>query len=254
MKPSREDITVVIITKNESKTIRDVVTVWRRLAPVLVVDSHSWDDTVGEAKLGGAEVISQRWLGFGKQKQFAVEAATTDWVLSIDADEIPDDRLLNALQSIDLEDPTISYILNRETYFLGKKVRHCGWSNDLIVRLFHKNHGHFDERIVHEKVVHSGPSRELKGSLIHHSYRRTRDVYRKLVRYSRLSARHMLSDPKPVGSIIISSIISPFWSAFKVLVLKTGWLDGLTGFQIARMQYLTTRRKYQIVKKVLKVK
>ena len=246
MKPSREDITVVIITKNESKTIRDVVTVWRRLAPVLVVDSHSWDDTVGEAKLGGADVISQRWLGFGKQKQFAVEAATTDWVLSIDADETPDDRLIKTMLSIDLEDPTISYLVNRETYFLGKKVKYCGWSRDFVLRLFHKRYGAFDSRIVHEKVIHQGQSRKLPGKLIHHSYINQSEVLRKTIRYARLSSQQFQIDQKREPTTL-RRILAPSWSVFKILILKAGILDGITGLKIAIMKYNETRRKYQLL-------
>lgn len=243
---ARSDLTVIIIAKNERKNIRSIVTAWKTIAPVLVVDSFSWDNTLEEAQSQGAEVISQEWLGFGAQKKFAVSMAQTEWVLSIDADEWPDEDLRNTLLNLSLTDPKIGYLIARDTYFLGKRVRYSGWSQDFVLRLFYKRYGDFDSRIVHEKVIHQGQLRKLPGKLIHHSYINQSEVLRKTVRYARLSSQQFQIDKKRKPTTL-RRILAPSWSFFKILILKAGILDGITGLKIAIMKYNETRRKYQLL-------
>lgn len=247
----RHDLTVVIITKNEEANIESVIKAWLALAPVLLVDGDSWDQTAEVAKRCGANVIQQPWLGFGKQKQFAVDAARTAWVLSVDADEWPSDALLMALQRLSLDDPSIGYSLRRQTYFLGSRVKYSGWGDDHVLRLFNKAIGHFDDRIVHEKVIHRGTTQTLEEPLLHYSYRRQSDVQRKSARYARLSAKHAYVTGK-INSVQFKAMTSPWWAVFKTLILKAGFLDGLTGIQIAKMNAKTVARKYQLLTRAIR--
>ena len=246
MNAFRDDLTVVVITKNEEKTIASIVVEWSKVAPVLIVDSGSWDRTVEVAEANGARVLTKRWLGYGRQKQFAIGEANTKWVLSIDADEWPNERLKNALQTLDLTDRTIGYAIQRENYFLGNKVRFCGWNPDIVLRLFHRDYGHFDERIVHEKVIHHGTKETLPGALMHFSYRSEKDIIKKSLKYARLSATQ---SQKRVNTKLASArqILGPYWTYFKIIIIQLGFLDGATGFRIARMRALSTFRKYQIL-------
>ena len=248
--PFRSDLTVVIITKNEERNIGSIVSSWTKLAPVLVVDSGSWDQTVEKAELNGARVISQPWMGYGRQKQFAVNSAVTDWVLSIDADEWPSNKLLESLKCLDLKEPNLAFKLRRQTYFLGSRVKHCGWGDDEIVRLFNRKEGHFDDRIVHEKVVHNCRTTTLAGKINHHSYPDMRSVKRKIAKYARLSAT-LSQEVNNRPRVAIKRAVGPFWSAFKTLVLKAGILDGWTGLQIARMNATATARKYQLIQRFI---
>jgi len=246
----RDDLTVVIITKNEELNIGSIVESWRALAPVIVVDSNSWDNTAELAVRAGATVIKQDWLGFGKQKQFAIEAAPTDWVLSIDADEWPTRKLLLTLRDLPLNDHEIGFNLKRQSYFLGSRVNFCGWQNDKILRLFSKRTGHFDQRIVHEKVIHKGSTQTLSGLLLHHSYTRKSDIAKKVARYARLSATHALANGE-ITSLRLKAMFGPSWATFKILVLKAGFLDGVTGLRIARMNARTVARKYQLLNRLI---
>lgn len=247
-----DNLTIVIITKNEASYINSIVKTWQHLAPVLVVDSNSWDQTAEIAVAAGAKVIQQSWLGFGRQKQFAIEQAETDWVLSIDADEWPSETLILSLKNLRLEDPSVAFEIKRQSYFLGLRVKFCGWGNDYVLRLFNKRYGRFDSRVVHEKVIHGGIIKRVSGCLIHQSYKDRRDILRKTARYGRLTAQHVLSRKRHINAPTVRRFLAPWWAIFRTLVLKAGFLDGLTGIRIAKMNGMTVERKYQLVSRAIK--
>ena len=230
------NITVSIITLNEEKNLQKCLSSCLHFDEILVIDSGSTDETVNLANSFGAKVIQQDWLGFGPQKQFAVSQARNDWVLSVDADEVLSEDLLENIRNLDLHEPQIAYSINRRSFFLGKEVKHSGWNPDWVIRLFNKNHCHFTDDQVHEKVTGYQSIKKLHGLMFHHTYQNIEDIADKTAKYGRLG---MLSRKKAKNKYLNAS-----WSFFRTFFLQLGFLDGLTGYQIAKMNAKTNFIKY----------
>ena len=231
-----EKISVTIITLNEEKNLQKCLSSLTYFDEILVIDSGSTDQTTDIAEKHGAKVIQQDWLGFGPQKQFAVSHAKNDWVLSIDADEMLSKELLTNIRSLDLHKPQLAYSINRRSFFLGKEVKHSGWNPDWVIRLFNKNHCHFTEDKVHEKVTGYQTIQKLDGLMYHHTYQTLFDIKDKTVKYGQLGK---LSRKKAKNKYFNAG-----WSFFRTFFLQFGFLDGLTGYQIAKMNAKTNFIKY----------
>lgn len=236
MNSTLDNVTVVIITKNEEANISDCLMSCRDFKHRLILDSGSTDGTQKIAMQLGATVIHQDWLGFGSQKRRAVELAQTDWILSIDADERVSPDLLKAIKQITLDNPTKAYQVNRRSFFLGKEIRFSGWNPDWIVRLFNRKYANFNNDRVHERVVGYETNHKLKGLLHHYSYTDKADVERKTLLYGRL-ARASRTKQK-------NRLAAAAFSFFRTYVLRLGALDGRAGFEIAKMNARVTYMKY----------
>lgn len=229
-------ISAVIITHNEENNISRCLASLTGLDEIIVVDSGSDDKTIEIAKNHGAKVIHQEWLGFGPQKKFAVSQAKYNWVLSIDADEYLTDNLRSSLLNADLTDSKTAYSINRRSFFLGKEVKHSGWSPDWVIRLFNRNEANFTDDLVHERVSGFFAVHKLDGLMYHNTYTSPEDVKLKTEKYGLLG--QMSRKKKKIR------YLSATWAFLRTFVLKFGFLDGLTGFRIALMNAKTTFLKY----------
>jgi glycosyltransferase involved in cell wall biosynthesis len=195
---NKASITVLMITKNEEKNLpHSIGSVIDWVSRVCVIDSGSTDNTVAIARSLGAEVVHQDWLGYAKQKNWALDnlSITTDWCLFLDADEAVMDDLKAELQHIASQSPDsiehAGYYINRYFIFLGKRIRHCGYYPSWNLRLFKTGRARYEERDVHEHMVVDGPTAYLKGHL-EHDDRRGLEVYMdKHNKYSTLEAREI---------------------------------------------------------------
>ena len=229
-----EKLSIVIITYNSQKYIKEVLLSSKFADEVLILDSGSTDETVNIAKKLGARVEFQKWLGFGKQKQKAVDLAKNRWVFVLDSDEIITKKLQKEIQDI-LNDPKCdAYMVPRLNYFFNKPIKYCGLYPDKSIRFFDKKKAHFTLDEVHEKVVTSGAVCSLKNHMIHKAYDSIEEFIDKQNRYSSLGA-------KPNK---LKAIINPFWTFFKIYFLKLGFLEGWEGFIIARLYSEYTFWKY----------
>lgn len=236
--------TVVIITYNESQNIQQCLESIPAIWPVIVVDSCSSDETVELSKNSGAEVISQPWLGYGQQKQFATNAVTPrGWVLSIDADERLTPELVAEIKDLELH-PEVAAWIPRQSFFLSKKVRFCGWSPDYTIRLFNSNHCNFDDRIIHEKVTGFRQAVFLNNPLLHYPYETKNDINRKIEAYGHLGKLTLRTDSHICTSRVISAGARAIWAFIRTAILKFGVLDGVTGLRISFMNARVTYRKY----------
>lgn len=228
-------LSVVIITKNEEKFIAGAVESAIFADEVLVVDSGSTDNTCNIAKGIGARVVQQDWLGFGAQKNKAVELAKNDWVFVLDADE----RFTSELQSevlITLKNPIAEgYQVARLNSFFGKSIKTCGLYPDYSVRLFNKNQGKFNNVLVHESVQMSGSVSTLNNHMTHLAYETIDEFRTKQKKYADLSTKK---------KNMLKALISPLWTFFKLYFLKLGFLDGWQGFIIAKLYAQYTFWKY----------
>ena len=221
-----EKISAVIITLNEERNIVRCLKSLEWVDEVLVVDSGSTDRTVELCEAHGARVIKAEWLGFGKTKHFAVEQATYDWILSIDADEEVTPSLKEKIKSI-LENPdvTVAYRIKRQAFYPGQAIKHSGWQKDYPLRLFNRKNGNFNDREVHESVDFNGQVQYIQEPLYHYTYPTISSHIQKMDRYTNLSATELTRK-----STILGSLGRAFFRFIKMYFLKAGFLGGRIGF------------------------
>ena len=228
-------LSIVIITKNEEKFIFDALKSAIFADEVVILDSGSEDQTCNIAKKIGARVEQQAWLGFGAQKNKAVELADNDWVFVLDADERITPELRDEIIST-LKNPQFDgYRIARLNNFFGKYIKTCGLYPDYSIRLFNKNKGKFNDVAVHESVQINGRVLSLKNHMIHLAYENIDEFKVKQKRYASLSHKKRNR---------LKALISPVWTFFKLYFIKLGFLDGWHGFTIARLYAQYTFWKY----------
>lgn len=227
MPASRQPLSVVIITLNAASQLADCLASAAFADEILVVDSGSSDGTQAMAEAAGARVIHQAWLGFGPQKQFAVEQAAHDWVLCLDADErvSPD---LQASVTAALQAPAgAGYRFPRCNRFLGRYLRHGEGYPDWSLRLFDRRQGRWSTDPVHEKVDCQGAVGVLAGDLIHESAETLAAYLTKQNRYTSLAAEAALARGKKasVGRLVVSPVVR----FIKFYLVRQGFRDGWPG-------------------------
>jgi glycosyltransferase involved in cell wall biosynthesis len=237
------ELSVIIITRNEAHNIRACLESVAWADEIIVVDSGSSDETVEICRELGAQVHEHDWPGYGPQKNRALDHATREWVLSLDADE----RITPALR-VELEQAMRSgdkdgYFVPRLSQFCGTFVHHSGWYPDYVLRLFRRGHGRFSDSLVHEIVELHGRSGKLSSPILHYSYRSGEDVERKVEQYSSAAAQQMFNRGKSIT--VLDAPVRAAWAFFRTYVLRLGLLDGAAGFGIARMNARTTYLKYR---------
>lgn len=231
---SRIKLSIVLISKNEEKFIGDAIKSSIFADEVIVLDSGSTDSTVDIAKELGAKVYHKEWLGFGAQKNKAIELASNDWVFVLDSDERITKELENEIKQI-LDAPTYDgYFVARLNNFFGTDIKTCGLYPDYTIRLFNKTKARFNDAEVHESVQLKKAG-YLKNHMIHLAYDSIEEFIQKQNRYSTLNHK------KPN---IFKAIFSPYWTFFKLYILKKGFLDGWNGFVISKLYAQYTFWKY----------
>ena len=230
-------ITATIITFNEESNIRAACESVAWVDEIVVVDSESTDSTRLLASAAGARVIVNRWPGFADQKQFAVEQASHEWILSLDADERVSEDLrhsIQTLQNIDQSRLADGYLISRRTYYQGRWIRGGGWYPDRQLRLFRRSKAHWKKRRIHESVEMNPGARveTLKSDLLHYTVRDAA-YHHKMIgeRYAPLAAQQMFEEGRRTSALKIASAgPSAFLRSF---ILKAGIRDGLPGLSIA---------------------
>jgi len=210
----------------------------------VVVDTNSTDRTLEIAKSHGA-VVSQPtdWPGFGPQKNRALDLATGDWVLSLDADE----RLTPALRSeivtaIHHSAHVDCFAIPRLSWYCGRFIRHSGWNPDYVDRLFRKGTAHFSDDLVHERLIPQGQVAKLENPMLHFSFMNYSQVLQKVDRYSTASAEQAFAKGKT--SSPLKAILHGAWSFIKTYIIRAGFLDGAQGFALAMSNSQGTYYRY----------
>jgi glycosyltransferase involved in cell wall biosynthesis len=230
---SGPSLAVCVITRDEEDRIGDCLDSVGFADDVLVVDSGSTDRTVEIARAKGARVIVRDWPGYAAQKNFAAEQVGADWVLSIDADERVTPELAKEIRDATASAPeaVAGCSMPRRTWYLGRWIRHGGWYPDRKVRLVRRGRGRWEGEHVHERLVVAGPTRELRGDLLHYTYRDIGDHLRTMDRFTTEAARGMRA--RGAGGAVAGMLVGPPAKFLKMYVLKAGFLDGLPGFVVA---------------------
>lgn len=228
-------LSVILITKNEARNLRQCLQSVAFADQIVVVDSGSTDGTQAIARDAGALVIETAdWPGFGEQKNRALDAATGDWIFSIDADERVTPDLAAEIAAVMKADPksaTDAYEVPRKSWYCGKFINHAGWSPDYVTRLARRHAVRFSDDLVHERLLVEGSTGRLKTALLHYSFRDFSQVLHKIDMYSTLSARQRYARGQrgSVGKAVLHGL-----AAFiRTYIFKRGFLDGSHGLALA---------------------
>lgn len=231
-------LSVILITRNEAHNLNDCLQSVKDLAnEVVVVDSNSTDATRDIALAHGALVrVYEDWPGFGPQKQRALELATGQWVLSLDADERVTPELAQEIRSIihkktNEADSVVAYQVPRLSWYCGKFIQHAGWQPDHVLRLFPRAHANFSDDLVHERVLCDLPLKTLKHHLLHYSYLNFSQVLHKTDAYSTAAAQQAFAKGKRAS--VAKALGHGVWAFFKTYVLRAGFLDGAHGLALS---------------------
>ncbi|MDB5485517.1 MAG: glycosyl transferase family 2 [Tardiphaga sp.] len=240
-------LSLIVITKNEESTIARCIGSVPSADEIIVVDNGSTDRTATIARGLGAVVIdAPDWPGFGAQKQRALDAATGDWVLSLDADEWIEPPLMRLIDAtLATAETDEAYEMPRRSRFCGRIVRHCGWSPDYVTRLFKRPHGRFSDHRVHEHIVIAGRVGRLAAPIEHDSIESWADAEDKIIRYSDAAAAQMRAQGK--RSSPLKASLRGCAAFLKTFVARAGFLDGRTGWNVAQYNRRYTDRKWRLL-------
>jgi glycosyltransferase involved in cell wall biosynthesis len=250
-------ISAVIITYNEERIIaRSIDSLKSVVDEVIIVDSFSTDRTIEICKEKGAVVFQNKFEGYKTQKHFAATKAKNEWILSIDADEILSNELINSLlkwrKNHKYSNDTSSqfsqlagYFVSRRTDYCGTWVNYGGWYPDKKLRFFNRNLGQWSGRNVHEfvKIKEGFSTSFLKGDLLHYSINEPAELLRKLFTYSEMGARFMNKEGRSTS--FIEALYKSSFRWLRQTIFQLGFLDGMLGLKIAKQNTLATYWKYR---------
>ncbi len=229
---SLPSLSVIVITRNEAHNIGGCLESTAFASEWLVVDSGSHDATTQIARNKGAHVVLREdWQGFGIQKNRVLALATSEWVLSMDADERVTPTLQAEIEAMLASPKFDAYSFPRRSSFCGQVMRHSGWYPDRVTRLFRRGTAQFSDDLVHEKLLTTGPVGQLDSAIEHESYRNLEDVLNKANAYSTAGAegQHLRGRRAGLGEAVIHAL----WAFLRTYVFRLGFLDGKLGFVLA---------------------
>ena len=227
-------ISATIITFNEQDKIARAIESLRCCDEVVVVDSGSVDRTVEIAEKLGARVIDNLWEGYAKQKNAAAEAATYDWILSLDADEMLSEALEAELWQLKKNGPKYdAYTMPRLAQYLGRWILHSGWYPDRKVRLYRRDKARWAGNYVHESVEVDGRIGHLDANLLHYTCDSLSQHLETMNRYTTLAAEQLVAEGVRIGWRRL--LFDPPWTFLRSYVFQLGFLDGVEGLAIAYM-------------------
>jgi glycosyltransferase involved in cell wall biosynthesis len=240
--PARAPLCAVLITRNASATLGACLDSLAFVDEVVIVDSGSSDGTAEIAARKGARVVQKEWLGFGMQKQFAVEQASHDWVLCLDADERVSPELAQSIQAALAAPAAPVYRMPRRNRFLGRWLAHGEGYPDWSPRLFNRMNARWSDDLVHEKVLFAVTPGTLKGDLMHDSSDDLATYLERQNRYTTLAARQAFEQGR--GANVLHLLFSPVVRFIKFYLMRLGFLDGLPGLLHISIGCMNSYLKY----------
>ncbi|MDQ6996162.1 MAG: glycosyltransferase family 2 protein [Mariprofundus sp.] len=229
-----EKLSVYIIAYNEKDKIAAAITSVLWADEVIVVDSHSTDDTANIAESLGATVVQIDFEGFGKLRNNAIAACSHEWIFSLDSDErCTPEAAKEIRQIITAPDSCDTYYVPRKNWFMGRWIKHCGWYPDYRQpQLFRKGTLTFDSSDeVHEAFDVHGSIGYLQSDIWQFPFKNLEQVLYKTNRYSTLGIDRLERKGKQPG--MATAFLRGIWSFVRIYILKLGFLDGWAGFVIA---------------------
>ncbi len=224
-----KNISLFIIAKNEGDKLETCIESAKRIcSEIIVCDSGSTDNTMEVAEKMGAKVIQHDFVGFADQKNFALDACTGKWALSLDADEVLTKELADEIAAIPDDTEFNGFDIHRVNYFLGGRMNHSGLNNEYILRLIRIGSGRYRNVLVHEGLEIEGKTTRLKNEMLHYSYADLENYFVKFNKYTSLAARDLKAKGRKFS--LLGTLFRLPFEFLKRYVLKLGFLDGIRGF------------------------
>lgn len=246
-----ESLSAVIITFNEEKNIERCLKSLQNIADeIIVVDSFSTDQTEAICKKFNVRFHKMKWEGYAQTKNKAQFLASSQYVISVDADECLDEQLIKEISQLKQNGFNGVYELNRLTNYCGSWIHHSGWNPDWKIRIYPKSRVNWNDAIVHEELIVPSELKinQLNGRLHHYSYFSTSQHRSKADQYSKLTAiKYAEQGRKCYFFTPFLSALSRFLSMY---VLKLGFLDGKAGWNIARISAESNAFKYRELRRL----
>ncbi len=252
MAKSGTKFSAVIITYNEEVNIGRCLEALRQVTDdIIVADSHSSDGTPEIVKRAGARLFSVDWQGYARTKNLANAEARHEWILSVDADEVLSDELIDTLQQWIAEADTV-YAVDRLTNYCGTWIYHSGWYPEWKIRLFPRTSVNWQGDFVHEtlRVPEHYTIQRIQGRLLHYSYRSQEDHKARIEKYARLWASERFENGR--GVPLLKRWFGPIARLVTTYLLKQGWRDGRAGRLISYYESLMVRRRHEILDELRK--
>ena len=224
-------LSVIVITKNEAMHIARCLASVAWADEIIVFDSGSSDETAAICRQFTEQVFVTDWPGFGPQKQRALDKASHDWVLSIDADEQVSEALKNEIVLAMQQDNIQGFEIPRLSSYCGRQIKHGGWWPDYVLRLFRRDAGRFSDDVVHERIMVNGNIKRLNQPLLHEAFIDPAEVLHKINSYSSLGAEKLFNAGQQTG--LGQAIGKGLWTFFRTYILKAAILDGAEGLMLA---------------------
>lgn len=228
-------ISAVLVTFNEEKRIESALKSLEGLAAeIVVVDSHSTDETVRIARKYTTNVLERTWTGPAEQKNYANSAASLPWVLALDADERVSPELRGEIMAMaEVPAECAAFSIPRRAFYLDRWIRHSGWSPDRRVRLFRHDRARWEGDFVSDRLLVDGTVRPLRGPIHHFPFVNISEHAIHANKSSELAAQQLYA--RKAKSRLVGLFVSPPASFLKTYFLKLGVLDGFPGLVIALM-------------------
>ncbi len=225
-----QNITPVIIAKDAQSTIQETLDSLVDFSEVILYLNNSNDDTHTIASnYQNIKIIDGEFSGFGPTKNKASEFSSNEWILSLDSDEVIPQQLFQEIAKLELKNKKEVFVLKRDNYFFDKKIKHSGWGDDYLTRIYNKTYHNFCENLVHEfvELKEDAKKTSLTNSFKHNAVENINQFLTKSMKYSDLASK----DKSTCSYTIV--ILKGFFAFFKTYVLKLGFLDGWQGIFIA---------------------
>jgi glycosyltransferase involved in cell wall biosynthesis len=228
----KPNISVAVIAKNEADRIELLLRSCAFADEIVVVDSGSKDGTQSLCENAGARVLFHEWPGYVAQKQFALEATSSEWILCLDADEEVSEALAEEiLKAVKEAGPDVSaFSLPRLSRYLGRWIRHGGWYPDRKVRLVRRSRGKWQGEDPHDKLFVEGRVKQLTNPLLHHVYR---GIFDQVVTINSFSDIVAQQGPPPGGWFVVAGLFHAVAKFVECYLWKLVLLDGIPGLIIA---------------------
>jgi len=217
---------------------------------VVVVDSFSTDETKQIVESHGARFVEHAFDGHIEQKNWAITQAKHTWVLSLDADEALDDTLVAQILQVKANPQADGYSMNRMTNYCGKWIKHGGWYPDVKLRLWNSEKGAWGGENPHDKyILHPGATaKHLKGNILHYSFYTASEHDAQIASFTEIAAKAAHAKGKHVGPL--RPWIAGAAKFVRDFILRAGFLDGKTGYTIARKSALAKFLKYALLRRL----
>jgi len=236
-------LSAVVITFNEEKNIRRCLASLAEVADeIIIVDSFSTDRTEEICKEFDCDFRTNPFEGHIQQKNFALQQASNDFILSLDADEELSEKLIKSILEAKSDWKYDAYYFNRLSSYCGKFFPHGSWYPDQKIRLFDKRLSKWGGTNPHDKIVLSTNSKKfLKGDLLHYTYHTIEEHIKQINYFSGIAAKAAYDKGKRFN--ILKLIFKPFWRFFRDYFLKHGFLGGIRGLTICLLTAVETYLK-----------